>query len=127
MKQTTKVLLPLGLLMSIVIPLTVRALLTDADFVGTDNNTNVDYLQPYQIPPESSVTIPNSDLTSENLKEKIHPGHTGSYKSKEQAKSYIGSNKRIKIDIPLEEIPPNVKMQLETRANRLRSTADLYK
>jgi hypothetical protein len=52
MKQSTKVLLPLGLFMSIVIPVTVKSLFTDTDFFDTSESSKIDYLQPYKIKPE---------------------------------------------------------------------------
>ena len=55
MKQSTKVLLPLGLFMSIVIPVTVKSLFTDTDFFDTSESSQIGYLQPYNIKPEAGT------------------------------------------------------------------------
>lgn len=62
MKQSTKVLLPLGLLMAIVIPVAVKTLVLETDFFEADNNTSqYDYLQPYKVRPENAVNMPMVD------------------------------------------------------------------
>jgi hypothetical protein len=57
MKQSTKVLLPLGLFMSIVIPVTVKSLFTDSAFLEASENSKIDYSQPYQVKPEVRAEI----------------------------------------------------------------------
>ena len=58
MKQTTKVLLPLGLFMSIVIPITVKSLFTDTDFFESSESSKIDYLRPYKPKPEMVTDLP---------------------------------------------------------------------
>jgi hypothetical protein len=60
MKQSTKVLLPIGLVMSIVIPITVKSLFTEGDLFQYDESSKIDYLQPYKIKPEALLEIPGS-------------------------------------------------------------------
>lgn len=62
MKQSTKVLLPLGLFMSIVIPLTMKALFTDAEFFESDSGSNFDYIQPNKSASGNSGELPNTQI-----------------------------------------------------------------
>ncbi len=57
MKQSTKVLLPLGLFMSVVIPVTVKSLFTDTAFFDTSESSRMEYLQPYKIKPEVVIDM----------------------------------------------------------------------
>lgn len=59
MKQPTKVLLPLGLFMSLVIPISVKSLFTETDFFESDETSKIDYLQPYQTKPEAVTDLPH--------------------------------------------------------------------
>lgn len=61
MKQSTKVLLPLGLLMAVVIPVAVKTLVLETDFFEEDSSSKYDYLQPYKMRPESAVVMPGTE------------------------------------------------------------------
>jgi len=114
MKQTTKVLLPLGLFMSIVIPVTIKALFTDSDFFSNDEISKIDYLQPYKIKPENSLDMPNTVVAS------VEPQQI----SRVQDKSYYNHTKEDnKVSIPKTDISSDVEAELQLELQREYNTA----
>lgn len=104
MKQTTKVLLPLGLFMSIVIPVTVKALFTDSDLFQSDESSKIDYLQPYKIRPENSLDMPNTGIVP--IEQEII--------SQDREKPYRNiSRKDNKMSTPNTSLPSDAEMQLQ--------------
>lgn len=73
MKQATKVLLPLGLFMSIVIPVTVKSLFTESDLFESEEASKIDYLQPYKLKPESGSELPRLTVGEDGTVEVISP------------------------------------------------------
>jgi hypothetical protein len=66
MKQATKVLLPLGLFMSIVIPITVKSMFSETNFFEADNSKS-DYIQPYNFRPENEEVVPKVRMGENGL------------------------------------------------------------
>lgn len=105
MKRTTKVLLPLGLCMSIVIPVTVKALFADSDFFRNDESSKIDYLQPYKVKPEASLDLPTSINNPVNDSEASYRVQKNTYEK--------ASDKNKKLDLPNADISSNVELQLQ--------------
>jgi hypothetical protein len=105
MKQTTKVLLPLGLLMSIVIPVTVKSLFMETDFFS--NKQESSYSQP-MLQPDQTGGETNMKMGSSGLEVEFSEASTGkitikSNKDGEQ-KSYYSDPKDGKISVPVSEL-----------------------
>lgn len=92
MKQSTKVLLPLGLLMAIVIPVVVKTLVLETDFFEEDNSSKYDYLQPYKMRPESAIVMPGTEGQSVQNPIVRNSTPANSY----QPKSYSSSTRKLK-------------------------------
>jgi hypothetical protein len=125
MKQTTKVLLPLGLFMSIVIPLTVKALFTDTDFFESSENSKVDYLQPYKVKPESSIEAPQLNVGEDGLEVK-NVGET-SNPSTNDGNSYYKSSKEKKRTHSHVVDASNSDLDLDVQVNNTQTLEELYK
>jgi len=122
MKQTTKVLLPLGLFMSIVIPLTVKALFTDTDFFESSESSKMDYLQPYKVKPESLIETPGQNVGENELVEnagetKANPDNANSY--------YKSSSEKKRIRTPVVDVPGS-DLDLEIQVNSTEKIEALY-
>lgn len=125
MKQTTKVLLPLGLFMSIVIPLTVKALFTDTDFFESSENSKIDYLQPYKVKPESSIESPILNVSEDGLEIK-NIEETPKANTSDGSSYYKGSNVKKRIHNRVADAPIS-DLDLGVQVTSPQSLEDLYK
>ncbi|MBC8053983.1 MAG: hypothetical protein H7Y13_13030 [Sphingobacteriaceae bacterium] len=102
MKQTTKVLLPVGLFMSIVIPLTVKSLFTETDFFESDENSKIDFLQPYKSKPEAATSIPQLAVDEDGTVRVVGevPSQTSNSANTYESKSSVRGSRERKLNMP---------------------------
>lgn len=93
MKQTTKVLLPLGLFMSIVIPVTVKSLFTETDFFESDGDPKI-FLQPYKTKPETVTGLPELSVGGDGEMQIVEPQAQSPAHSQSEGSSERGSRER---------------------------------
>ena len=91
--------------MSIVIPVTVKALFTDSDFFRNDESSKIDYLQPYKVKPEASLDLPASVDAHVVDSEASYRVQKNTYEK--------ASDKSRKLDMPNGDISSNVELQLQ--------------
>jgi hypothetical protein len=93
MKQSTKVVLPLGLFMSVVIPITVKLLFTEGDLFQNDaSESQIDYLQPYKIKPEASLEIPGQTSGTISESQTVRERIVESVDAQQSYEHYMESN-----------------------------------
>ncbi|HEY0057329.1 MAG TPA: hypothetical protein VGB63_18410 [Pedobacter sp.] len=121
MKQSTKVLLPLGLFMSIVIPVTVKSLFTDSAFFDISESSQIEYLQPYSIKPVAGteslnlneVTVEPSTLSNSQNISPVNQSRLSRQKERD------------KVDLPTEALIPDEIQGVDQPASI--DTDDLFK
>ena len=114
MKQTTKILLPLGLFMSIVIPITVKTLFTDTDFFEKDENSGIDYLQPYKIRPEAVTNLPQLSVGEDGSVQVTQPASETSTQPSQQSRASERASRERKLTMPQSEHTATIDEAIST-------------
>ncbi|MFD2161095.1 hypothetical protein ACFSJU_01760 [Paradesertivirga mongoliensis] len=125
MKQTTKVLLPLGLFMSIVIPVTVKSLFTETDFFESDGDSKIDFLQPYKTKPETVTGLPELSVGEDGEMQILEPSPQSRVHSQSEKSSERGSRER-KLNMP-SSITPASQSEAVTETSSIGSIEMNYK
>lgn len=125
MKQTTKVLLPLGLFMSIVIPVTVKSLFTETDFFESEGESKIDFLQPYKTKPEAVTDLPKLSVGEDGEMQVVEPQPQSRVHSHSERSLERGSRER-KLNMP-SSIAPTTQSEAETATSSMGSIEMSYK